>query len=218
MRRSSVPSQDGLGPGGRVSLLKLPGRPRPRVAPWRTDTGGGTEAPQRVADLPQLPAAMSQDRRASFRGSHGDFARAFLPLLIVRHATAGSRTLSWSDRRMFSPADELCAGQNETARHSVTAPRRGGRSKAGPSISRPRRCWCCVMAAAATAPACICSKKTSRSWRTGSAGALAVHLHLRASQVDAEEPQLAFEVSNPVNSFRQVDNAHAVKIVDQLHR
>ena len=46
-------------------------------------------------------------------------------------------------------------------------------STAGPTIPRPRKCWCCAMAAAATAPPCICSRKTSRSWRTGSASRFA---------------------------------------------
>ena len=39
--------------------------------------------------------------------------------------------------------------------------------KAGPTIPRPRNCWCCAMAAAATARPCICSRKTSRSWPAG---------------------------------------------------
>jgi hypothetical protein len=52
------------------------------VALWPTDACGCKEAPQRAADLPRLPAAMSQDRRASFRASSGHLVRAFLRLSI----------------------------------------------------------------------------------------------------------------------------------------
>jgi Rhodopirellula transposase DDE domain len=45
--------------------------------------------------------------------------------------------------------------------------------RAGPTIPWPRNCCCCVMAAVATARLCICSKKTSKSWRTDSASRFA---------------------------------------------
>ena len=37
------------------------------------------------------------------------------------------------------------------------------------TIPWPRNCCCCAMAAAVTARRCICSRRTSKSWRTGSA-------------------------------------------------
>jgi hypothetical protein len=93
MRRSSMASHAGdfgqraesafssyLAAGGLVSRR---GGPSP----------GGVEAPQRAPDLPRLATAMSLDRRASFRGSTRHFAREFLHLSNIRHATPVSCTL-----------------------------------------------------------------------------------------------------------------------------
>ena len=97
------------------------------------------------------------DTQETIETNDHDFGSAGAGVVIPTVSTMWGRTRASSTS---TPA-------TTPANWPVTAWQRGGTSKAGPTIPRPRSCWCCAMAAAATARPCICSRKTSRSWPAG---------------------------------------------------